>query len=166
MYARHVRSILIQAFARPTILPRSTHIHLQFQYPFPRGLSQKPQYNRFSRVQTAKILWRTSAAFRSVVGVIVGSVTIFIVYNIEKQPISGRRRFNWVSAQYEQEMGMLQYQQIMQEYQRSILPDSHPHVKMVRKVLERLIPNSNLEGQEWEVHVIHDPKMNAFVIPG
>ena len=167
MYARYMRSPLIPTFTRPTILTRSTLIRLQSQYPFPRGLSQKPQYNRFSRVQAAKTLWKTSPAFRLVAGVIVGSTTTFIVYNIEKTPISGRRRFNWVSAQYEQEMGKLQYQQIMQEYQRSILPDSHPHVKMVRKVLKKLIPNSNLEGQEWEVHVIHDPTlMNAFVIPG
>ncbi|MCJ1392630.1 hypothetical protein MMC18_005500 [Xylographa bjoerkii] len=38
---------------------------------------------------------------------------------------------------------------------------------MVHRVLNRLIPASGLEGQEWEVHVIDDKEqMNAFVIPG
>lgn len=38
---------------------------------------------------------------------------------------------------------------------------------MVQRVLDRLIPQSGLVDQEWEVHVIDDmSQMNAFVIPG
>ena len=160
MYARSIRPTLQAAsFTRSTILP---HVRVQSQYPFPK----RPQYNRFNRAQTAKLLWQTNPQFRLGVGVFVGGTTTFIVYNTEKVPISGRWRFNWVSAHHEQEMGKRQYQQIMQEYRGDILPDWHPDVKVVRSVLNRLIPNSGLEGQEWEVHVISSEQMNAFVIPG
>lgn len=37
---------------------------------------------------------------------------------------------------------------------------------MVQRVLDRLIPHSGLEGDQWEIHVIDDDTKNAFVIPG
>ena len=164
MYARSIRPTLRPVFTRPTLLP---HVRFQSQWPFPKGRSQRPQYNHFNNVQSTRYLWQTNQRFRIGVGIATGATIIFIASNIEKVPVSGRWRFNWVSARYEEEMGKQQYQQLMQAYQRDILPDWHPDVKMVRKVLQRLTPNSGLEGQEWEVHVINDPEeMNAFVIPG
>ena len=72
-----------------------------------------------------------------------------------------------MSETYEQEMGKQQYEQIINQFGGRILPEWHPHVKLVRRVLERLIPASGLEGQEWEVNVIDDKaQLNAFVIPG
>lgn len=48
-----------------------------------------------------------------------------------------------------------------------MLPAWHPQVKMVQRVLDRLVPQSGLSGQDWEVHVIDDlSQLNAFVIPG
>ena len=96
----------------------------------------------------------------------VGAMTV-VALNIETVPVSGRKRFNWVSPEYEQEMGKAQYGQIMQQFRGAILPDHHPHSKFVHKVLNRLIPSSGLENEAWEAHVIDAPnEMNAFVIPG
>ncbi len=59
------------------------------------------------------------------------------------------------------------YEQVLGEFGDRVLPASHPHVRMVQRVLDRLIPAAGLTGQEWEVHVIDDAgQMNAFVIPG
>lgn len=58
------------------------------------------------------------------------------------------------------------YNQILQEYQGRILPPWDRRVQMVQRVLDRLIPASGLADENWEVHVIDDPQMNAFVIPG
>ena len=82
--------------------------------------------------------------------------------------VSGRRRFNIVSASAEQQSGQEMYQQIIQEYQGRILSPSHPQHKLVQRVLNRLIPHSGLpaETNNWEVHVIKDEQKNAFVIPG
>jgi metalloendopeptidase OMA1, mitochondrial len=58
------------------------------------------------------------------------------------------------------------YEQTMQEFGRKLMPSYSKEHRMVERVMERLIPHSGLEGEQWEVHVIDDPMQNAFVIPG
>ena len=81
--------------------------------------------------------------------------------------ISGRRRFNCVSPGREQNTADQMYQQTIREFGNRVLPEYHPQTRMVQRVLNRLIPQSGLKDQEWEVRVIDDKsQMNAFVIPG
>jgi len=94
---------------------------------------------------------------------VVGGV---YVYNLEPVPVSGRRRFNIISAEYEAEQGKAMYAQVMQQFGSKILPSYSKEHRMVQKVLNRLIPHSGLENEKWEVHVINDDMKNAFVIPG
>ena len=54
----------------------------------------------------------------------------------------------------------------MQEFRGKILPPYSREHRMVQRVLNRLIPQSGLTDQDWEIHVIDDPMKNAFVIPG
>ena len=58
------------------------------------------------------------------------------------------------------------YQETLQEFGRKILPEYSKEHQMVQRVLNKLIPHSGLEGEEWEIHVIDDDMKNAFVIPG
>lgn len=88
------------------------------------------------------------------------------MFNLEEVPVSHRRRFNIVGPEKEAAAGQMMYKQTMQEYGNQILPASHPKSRMVQRVLDRLIPHSGLENEDWEVHVIADPMKNAFVIPG
>lgn len=81
-------------------------------------------------------------------------------------PVSGRRRFNVLSSDYEKKMGDQMYQETLQEFGKQILPAYSKEHQMVQRVLDRLIPHSGLGGEEWEVHVIDDDMKNAFVIPG
>ena len=145
--------------------PRVRH---QSRSPWPgNGYRQQGQYNRFSRAQTIKLLWQNSPGFRYGVGAAGTGAVGFVGYNLETVPVSGRKRFNWVTPEYEEQMGMEQYEQVMREFGSQILPEWHPRTKYVQRVLDRLIPSSGLEGQKWEVNVIDDLKqMNAFVIPG
>ncbi|OMP85809.1 Mitochondrial metalloendopeptidase OMA1, partial [Diplodia seriata] len=80
--------------------------------------------------------------------------------------VSGRRRFNVVSPEQEKSMSKEMYAQVLQEYHGQILPAWDRRVQMVQRVLDRLIPASGLDNEQWEVHVIDSPEMNAFVIPG
>ena len=90
-----------------------------------------------------------------------------MVVNMETVPVSGRRRFNWVSPEKEEQLGLQQFQQVLRQFRGRILPAWHPNTRMVQRVLDRLIPTSGLANQAWEVYVIDDPReMNAFVIPG
>ena len=152
------------SFSLPPQQCRRFQIRNQSRYPYPRG---RPQYNRFSRAQNIKILWQNSPVFRYGVGATGAGMVGFVGYNIETVPVSGRRRFNWVNPEYEEQMALEQYQQVIRQYQTQILPPSHPATRLVQKVLERLIPSTGLDGQNWEVNVIDDnQQMNAFVIPG
>lgn len=115
--------------------------------------------------------------------------TVFYLYNIEtvevclsfysctagimryvsanKRQMSGRKRFNCISAAREIKVGKKEYQELMSELQGRILPDHHPLSMTVSRVLERLIPAAPIENAEWKVHVIDDPhQANAFVLPG
>jgi len=150
---------------RPALRDHLAQARHQSQFPF--AGRERTQYKRFSRTQSIKYLWQSSPAFRYGIGATGAGAVGFIGYNIETVPVSGRRRFNWVSPAQEEEMGKQQYGQIIQEFQGKILSRWHPHTMMVHRVLNRLIPASGLAGQEWEVHVIDDKEqMNAFVIPG
>lgn len=81
--------------------------------------------------------------------------------------MSGRKRFNCISASRELKVGKKEYQELMAELQGRILPESHPLSVTVTRVLERLIPAAPIENAEWKVHVIDDPNQaNAFVLPG
>ncbi|KAH0366608.1 hypothetical protein KCU65_g5217, partial [Aureobasidium melanogenum] len=126
------------------------------------------QYSRFQQAGGLMRRWAARRTFYYEVGGLAGACGGFYIYNLEVVPVSGRRRFNIVSASTEQQSGQELYQQVVQEYQGRILPPSHPQHKLVQRVLNRLIPHSGLpaETNNWEVHVIRDEQKNAFVIPG
>jgi predicted Zn-dependent protease len=81
--------------------------------------------------------------------------------------MTGRRRFNCISAERELAMGAESYREVLASERGKVLPDSHPLTKSVDRVLQRLIPMADIEGAEWKVHVIKDDgNANAFVLPG
>lgn len=83
-----------------------------------------------------------------------GSAVVFYVSNLETVPVSGRRRFNCFSDESVEEEGQRMYSMIMDDAKQAILPDWDPRVRMVKRVMERLIPASGLEDVPWEVNVI------------
>jgi len=88
------------------------------------------------------------------------------VLNLEHVPVSGRYRFNVVSPAWEKSLAASMYNETMQQYSRQLMPEHTYEHRLVKRCLERLLPHSGLQGEEWEVHVIDDPMKNAFVIPG
>jgi hypothetical protein len=109
------------------------------------------------------------------------------ITNLETVPVSGRRRFNVVSPERERAMGLQQYEALMEEYRGQILPQSHPQVAKIKRVLAKLVKGleileesdaidlgdktrvlktRNTSLGDWEVNVIQSPIANAFVIPG
>ena len=132
----------------------------------PQKYQRQNEPPRFSRIQWLRYKYKTSSGFRFFVRAAGAGYVIFIIYNIEKVPETGRWRFNCVSQGYEEEFGKSAYKETMNQYRSKILPDMHPETIRVRKVLNRLIPAIGLKNQEWEVHVIDDEEANAFVVPG
>lgn len=85
---------------------------------------------------------------------------------METVEVSGRRRFNIISAEREAQMGQQMYQETMQEFQGKLMAPYSKEHRQVQRVLDRLVPHSGLEGEKWEIFVINDDMKNAFVIPG
>nr|OQO32186.1 hypothetical protein B0A51_00555 [Rachicladosporium sp. CCFEE 5018] len=123
-------------------------------------------YQRFNASRNIFQRWAARPTFYYEIGGIGAVGGGVYIANLEEVPVSHRRRFNVVSPATEAETGKQMYQQTMQEFGNRLLPPSHPKSRMVQRVLNRLIPHSGLDGEEWEVHVIEDPMKNAFVIPG
>lgn len=154
-----------------------------FQQSFRRG----PQY-RYTRYETNKNVfqrWAASPSFYYQVGGLAVVGGGFYTYNLETVPVSGRRRFNFISPELEESLSKDQCAQILQEYRGRILPEHAPQARKVRQILERygslkslwiyvntdwpdgrLIPASGLQSLNWEVFVVQSEEANAFVIPG
>ena len=66
-----------------------------------------------------------------------------------------------------------QYGQLMKEarQQNALLPASHPQVRRLRTMAQRLIPqsrpwNARASAWQWEVNLIQSDQINAFCMPG
>ncbi|KAK3672009.1 metalloendopeptidase [Recurvomyces mirabilis] len=123
-------------------------------------------YQTFQGAQYLFSRWAARPTFYREVGLLAGGTATLYVANLEKVPVSDRYRFRIIPYSWEAWQGQQMYQQTMQEFGRKLMPPTSREHRMVQAVMERLIPHSGLEAEEWEVHVIDDPMKNAFVIPG
>jgi metalloendopeptidase OMA1, mitochondrial len=132
---------------------------------FDGGPNQKQQqWSRIGPIYRLQYLWRNYQKPIIFVGAAGG---VFYVSNLEQVPITGRRRFNVIGPDMEKQLALQGYEEILRQYRGKILPPNHPYTEMAARVVERLLPASGLQNEEWRVHVIDEPKeINAFVIPG
>lgn len=168
---------------RPLAVPRAfirpqkanvPHIQSRAYQRIPFGSSNNQQYKRFSARSGITQLfgrWAARPTFYRDIGIITAGGGTVYVLNLEEVPVSGRRRFNFIPASVEQSLGESTVAEIQQTYAGRFLDDSDPRSRMVKRVLERLLPHAfeagkGLSEMAWEVHVIDSPEMNAFVVPG
>ncbi|KAL4895589.1 peptidase family M48-domain-containing protein [Aspergillus ambiguus] len=125
------------------------------------------QYNRFN-TSREPLLTRLLRNAKPHHFVIIGlTISGFYLYNTETVEMTGRRRFNCVSPKWELQMGVESYREVLNQERGKILPANHPLTVSVNRVLQRLIPQAQIEGADWQVHVIDEPQTkNAFVLPG
>jgi Zn-dependent protease with chaperone function len=159
----------IRPFLRnPAPLLRPAPSRAYQRLPFDRS---GPQYKRFgaARGGVASLFarWAARPTFYRDVGLLTAGTGTVYVLNLEEVPVSGRRRFNVVSAQMEESLAASTVAEIQQQYGAQILADGDARVRLVRRVLQRLLPYApGVEGLQWEVTVIESPEENAFVVPG
>ncbi|KAF7504252.1 hypothetical protein GJ744_002510 [Endocarpon pusillum] len=131
-----------------------------------RGPQQTQYRSRFRPINRVQYVWNNYRWQIATVG--VGSGVVY-VYNLEPVPITGRRRFNILSAKTEKSIMEAGYLEELKGLKGKILPAEHPYTRMVANVVERLLPSVKELGgdDEWRVHVIDDPQqLNAFVMQG
>ncbi|PYH96758.1 putative mitochondrial inner membrane metallopeptidase Oma1 [Aspergillus ellipticus CBS 707.79] len=181
-FSSHTRSVSpsIRSISWRTCAPRSSTLDsptraFRSLQPNPfanaprRTIGRATKYRRFQNGSRKEPLWlflvrKSKFEHYVIIGVLVGG---FYVYNIETVEMTGRRRFNCIPASWELRMGETTYAQTLQQVRGKILPDYHPLTIHVSQVLARLIPEAPIDGANWKVHVIDDPReKNAFVLPG
>jgi hypothetical protein len=156
-----------------------------FRSYFPQRQPQPPRYprsgpgsyNRQSGPQDFRSAnggrfwaWAKNPSYQSIALISIGGGTVFYFTHLEKVAVSGRTRFNCVSAARAEKDGERAYQQIMQQegQQGKILPDWDKRVHQVKRVLNRLIEGGDLGngtsggGSGWEVTVIEDPGKRPY----
>lgn len=122
--------------------------------------------NQHGQVNNIHVFWN-----RHWKGISIGAVGVagFVGTHLERTPISDRLRFIAVSKAYENKIGEQGYEEVLQQYHGSILPDNHPYTQRVKTIMKRLIKVSGLEQDQldWRIHVVNDPNAapNAFVLP-
>jgi len=90
----------------------------------------------------------------------------------------GRDQPLGMSAREELQVGKKAYAEVLGEYRNRILPDNHPDVNRVNRVVGRLVKATQIEPLqreihlrvqgytfEWEVHVVQERQVNAFCLP-
>ncbi|GAA5922115.1 M48 family metallopeptidase [Sporobolomyces koalae] len=131
------------------------------------------QGSRFSEVRYRA----TTLLKQPLVLVLIGGGGAYYVTHLEQVPESGRWRFMDTSEETEREMAVQSFNEVMQQYQRQILPESHPQSKYVTEIVRRIVESNDLQVDAkhsrsnamngWQVFVVQDDStQNAFVIPG
>lgn len=141
-----------------------------FKIPRKFGSANYATYRRFNNNTSYSNLLQDPRSLKYGGGIaLIGGV--FYITHLEPAPISGRRRFIFVSESIEKWVGQNTYSQIMAQYRGKILPQNDPTTMRVKRIMRRIINASDTSKDDdsikWEIHVIHsnDPP-NAFVIPG
>ncbi|GJN70797.1 hypothetical protein PLIIFM63780_002611 [Purpureocillium lilacinum] len=110
---------------------------------------------------------RNSKAFAA--ACVVAAVA-FYLYNSQTVPVTGRRRFNFLSDKLVAKAHERAAEAVIRQVQDQgghFLSDWDPRAMLVRRVMKRLIPVSGMTDLDWEIHVISDNRTaNAFVLPG
>ncbi|KAG5952019.1 hypothetical protein E4U53_001791 [Claviceps sorghi] len=112
----------------------------------------------------------SSRASRTVVVVAVLGAVAFYLWNSETVPVTGRRRFNFLSdkcVEYAHARAVDDVVEMVRDQGGHFLSEWDPRTIMVRRVMRNLIRVSGLPELDWEVRVIADNQTaNAFVLPG
>ncbi|KAF8523685.1 peptidase family M48-domain-containing protein [Hysterangium stoloniferum] len=78
------------------------------------------------------------------IAIAVSLGVLFYVYNLERTPITGRWRFMVISPEFEKKLADSTYDQILRQYQGSIVSPNHPLVVEIRQIVGRLLEASAL----------------------
>lgn len=108
--------------------------------------------------------------FRKYAGGFLVLSGLFYITHLEEAPVSGRRRFIWISEGMEKKIGDYTYKQVLGENRGKILAPNHPVSVNVSKVFQKILAVSPVDEShlDWKVHIVNDPHAppNAFVLPG
>ena len=115
--------------------------------------------------------WSSRRAFLLASAAVTGSAAAPALAQVDVGQASSMRKL--VPAAELEGAATQQYGQLMKEarQQNALLPASHPQVRRLRTMAQRLIPqsrpwNARASAWQWEVNLIQSDQINAFCMPG
>ncbi|KAF4345488.1 mitochondrial metalloendopeptidase OMA1 [Fusarium beomiforme] len=168
-------SLLIRRTAIPSISHRRTFSQCQsrFQQYSERELQERLQAARpLVPHRAARKFTQVGSSRNSrltVVATVLAAIG-FYMYNSQTVPVTGRRRFNFLSDSMVARAHSKAAAQVIEQVRAQgghFLSEWDPRTILVRRVMKRLIPVSGMSDLNWEIFVIADNgTANAFVLPG
>lgn len=109
--------------------------------------------------------WRLAAG----AGVTLMIIVILLLTHLDESPLTGRTRLLVFSKENYLELAALLSEEYIEEYTELMLPVSDPRQQVVERVIQHLAQRNKdipeISEVDWTVHVVQDPKVNAFVLP-
>jgi hypothetical protein len=108
----------------------------------------------------------TGRKSRALVVVSVVAAVTFYLYNSQTVPVTGRRRFNFLSDALVAQAYSRAADAIVRQVEEQgghFLSDWDPRTMIVQRVMKRLIPVSGMDDLQWEVRVIADSRKDFLL---
>jgi metalloendopeptidase OMA1, mitochondrial len=157
------------------------------------GYGQRNRYgSRWSFRDMYYGFWNMDPHRRRIVYGCGGAVALFFILHIQQAPVTNRYRLMVTAEWIENMVTNSNFQEVMDQYGKYVLPQNHPISRQVSSIMVRLISaahdyidpetgermnlftilgKNDIPLSEWEYYVIDDvsmgqPSPNAFVIGG
>jgi len=100
----------------------------------------------------------------------LGALVTYLGMHIEEVPITGRKRFIWVSNEDLEVMSTNEFEGVMKKYLESnaVLEPSHQAYKLVKEVVEKLLAANQykeVQNINWRLFVVFNEEANAMTYP-
>lgn len=109
--------------------------------------------------------WRLAAG----AGVTLVIMAVLLLTHADQCPLTGRTRLLVFSRDSYMELAAHMSQAYMEEFEQAMVPVSDPRHQVVELVMQHLAQRNkdipDVCDVDWTVHVVQDPKVNAFVLP-
>uniref|UniRef100_UPI00398F3471 metalloendopeptidase OMA1, mitochondrial n=1 Tax=Pristiophorus japonicus TaxID=55135 RepID=UPI00398F3471 len=109
--------------------------------------------------------WRILLAICSLSGLIA----LYFWTHLDKSPITGRSRLLMFSKRQFLQLAEFEYQSVLESYKDKFLPATDPVYQTIHFVFNQLVEKNNdipgVSETKWNINIVEDPEINAFVLP-
>ncbi|XP_068175483.1 metalloendopeptidase OMA1, mitochondrial isoform X2 [Antennarius striatus] len=102
-------------------------------------------------------------------GLAVVILFLFLLTHLDQSPVTGRTRLLVFNKDSFMELAALTSEKYMEEFAELLVPAADPRHQVVERVVQHLAQRNKdipeVSDVTWNVHVVHSPDVNAFVLP-
>ncbi|CAL8256222.1 unnamed protein product [Merluccius merluccius] len=112
--------------------------------------------------------WRNRWPLAAGATVVAAIAALFLLTHLDESPLTGRTRLLVFSRDNYMELAALATEDYLEEYAEQLVPADDPRHQLVERVVQHLAERNKdipeMSSIPWNIHVIQDPNLNAFVL--